>query len=621
LVDKPNPMPGEITASLAQANRVQFSAAVPSFGASRDTVLSLERRLAQTSAERTQLQAEIDAVRASTSWRLTRPLRWAMETLGPKRQPPPVAPPPLPPAAAPIPTYDDWIAQSEAATVAALLRFSRGGMPVPPRRVGVVQVRDAGPASEAMPVQILAVPAESEQAPAELVAASLAQLDADLVCFLPSHCRLSRDALALVTALAANDPAWDIIFGDEDWQEGIWEGGDGRRTRPFFKPGWSPTLQRERDLLGPCAFLRTSLVAAATIASGPAWRHDLANQVAAMTRPERIGHIPAVLCHRSAPPEGYDSAIRAASQAQLARDGVRGRVEPATGETNRVRYGLPDPAPLVSVIIPTRDRADLLGPCMDGLLNGTGYPRLEVLIVDNGTVDPDAIALLDRLSADARVRVLRDVAPFNWAVLNNGAARHAAGDVLLLLNNDIAMLQRDWLSELVGQVMQPGVGAAGGKLLYPDGRIQHAGVTTDLRGFPRHLLRYAAGDDPGPFGLLGSARDVWGVTGACLAIRREVFFAVGGLNEVFALSYNDVDLCLRLTAAGYRIVWTPWSVLEHRELASRPPDHSPSRRDAADAELRRLQADWGAFVQSDSYLHPALELVDERPCFRLADPR
>ena len=615
MFDKTSPAPGQITSSLAQANRRQFSVAVPSFGASRDHVLALEQLLAQTKAERAQLQAEVDALHASSSWRLTRPLRWAMETLGPKPQPAPVRPPPPPPVAAPMPTYDDWLAQSEAAIVAALLQRAQGETTATPRPVGIVQT-EGGPARHATRdetgrVQILTVPALSEDAPAELVAASLSRLQAGLVCFLPSHCHLSRDALALVAALAAREPGLDIIFGDEDWIDG------DARTRPFFKPGWSPTLQRERDLLGPCTFLRTELVAAATIASGPAWRHDLANQVAAATRPERIAHIPAVLCHRTTPPEGFDRAIRAASLAQLARDGVRARVRPATGETNRVSYDLPDPAPVVSVIIPNRDRPDLLGPCMAGLLHGTDYERIEVLIVDNGSVDPEALALLDRLAADPRVTVLRDAAPFNWAALNNRAARHATGDLLLLLNNDIAILQPDWLTELVGQVIQPGVGAAGAKLLYPDGRIQHAGVTTDLRGYPRHLLRFADGAEPGPFDLLGSARDVWGVTGACMAIHRSVFFAVGGLNEAFPISYNDVDLCLRLTASGYRIVWTPWSLLEHRELASRPPDHSPARRDAAELELRRLQADWGAFVQSDPSLHPSLELIDERPCFRL----
>ena len=575
-------------AALAQANRSQFGRAVPSFGASRDYVQLLEHRLRLTSAERDQLQAEVSALHASTSWSVTRPLRWLMEALGPKRgEPIVVEDTPEPPTFSP-PTYEEWIAQSEADAVARLLRGDEGSSPTAPRSIAVVHDT------------------------ADMVATSVAGLDADLVCFLPPDCTLTKDALALVTARASREPGLDIIFGDEDWLD-----ESGRRTRPFFKPGWSPTLQRERDLLGPCTFLRTRLAAAATIGAGPAWRYDLANQVAAATRPERIGHIPAILCHRIAAPDGYAAAIRAAASVQLARDGVRARVEPGGIDGHRVSYDLPDPTPLVSVIIPTRDHAELLGPCTDGLLHHTDYPRLELLIVDNGTVDPEALALLDRLAGDPRVTVLHEARPFNWAALNNQAARYASGEVLLLLNNDIAVLRPDWLSELVGQAIQPGVGAAGAKLLYPDGRIQHAGITTDLRGYPRHPFRYAPGDDPGAFGQLAHARDVWGVTGACMAIRRDVFFAVGGLNEVFTSSYNDVDFCLRLTASGYRIVWTPWSVLEHRELATRPADHSPERRAAAAAELHRLQADWGAFVQSDVTLHPSLELIDEQPHFVL----
>ncbi len=607
-------------AALTQANRKQFRRAEPSFGASRDYMLLLEQRLRLTSAERDQSQAEVRALHGSTSWRLTRPLRWAMEALGPKRrEAPTVDDTPEIPAFSP-PTYDEWIAKSEAAVVAGLLRGSEGSSPVAPCRIGVVQA-EGGTAVPIPPVasglvQLLALPSQSETAPAAMVA-SLAQLDIDLVCFVPPHCTLSKDALALVAAVAAREPGLDIIFGDEDWLDENWQDGTGRRTRPFFKPGWSPTLQRERDLLGPCAFFRAGLVATAMVGDGPAWRYDLANQVAAATRPERIGHIPAILCHRTTPPGGYGEAIGAAVSVQLKRDGVRGRVEPGSTLGHRVRYDVPDPAPLVSVIIPTRDHPELLGPCMEGLLHHTDYPRLELLIVDNGTVDPEALAMLDRLAGDPRVTVLRDTRPFNWAALNNQAARRATGALLLLLNNDIAVLQPDWLSELVGQAVQPGVGAVGAKLLYPDGRIQHAGITTDMRGFPRHPFRYAPGDDTGAFGELAHAHDVWGVTGACMAIPRDVFFAVGGLNEAFASSYNDVDFCLRLTANGYRIVWTPWSVLEHRELASRPADHSPERRAAAAAELHRLQADWGAFVQSDPTLHPSLELIDDQPHFVL----
>ncbi len=186
--------------------------------------------------------------------------------------------------------------------------------------------------------------------------------------------------------------------------------------------------------------------------------------------------------------------------------------------------------------------------------------------------------------------------------------------MLVLLNNDIAVLQPDWLTVLVSHALQPGIGAVGAKLLYPDGRFQHAGLTTDSTGIPRHLFRFAPGDDDGAFDLLALAREVWGVTGACLAMRRDIFFAVGGLNEALPVAYNDVELCLRLTAHGYRLVWTPWSVVEHRELASRPPDHSAGRQAQVREERDRLLRDWGGFVLQDPFLNPNLRLLEEQPC-------
>jgi GT2 family glycosyltransferase/glycosyltransferase involved in cell wall biosynthesis len=305
--------------------------------------------------------------------------------------------------------------------------------------------------------------------------------------------------------------------------------------------------------------------------------------------------------------------MQAAAAAQLQRDGVATQVIPVRGqpEWQRIIYDISGSEPLVSVVIPTRDRADLLITSADGVLNHTAYPRLELLIVDNGTAEPDALALLDTLAADDRVRILRRPGPFNWSVLNNAAANEAAGEVLVLLNNDVAVLQPDWLTELVSHALQPCVGAVGAKLLYQDGRVQHAGLTTDHAGIPRHLFRYAPEDSTGAYGMLGLAREVWAVTGACLAIPRRAFFDVGGLNEALPVAYNDVDLCLRLTAHGYRIIWTPWSVVEHREMASRPPDHSSGRRNQAKEERNRLLRDWGCLVMHDPFLNPNLHLVDE----------
>ena len=214
----------------------------------------------------------------------------------------------------------------------------------------------------------------------ESVALAMRLLDADLICFLDPEDVPASGALEQVATAAARYPESDIIFADEDWLV------NGRRERPFFKPGWDAELQRSRDLLGPFTFFRAALLREAVVEDGQAWLYDLANQIAANTRPERILHIPALLCHRgAAAPE--PAAMCAAAEAALRRRNVTAHAVPSEGMIHRLVYALPQQAPMVSVIIPTKDRPDLLGTCTDALLRRTDYPALELLIVDNGSTD------------------------------------------------------------------------------------------------------------------------------------------------------------------------------------------------------------------------------------------
>ncbi len=609
---------------LIDANRRSYDSPVPSPRAVADRVRASEAA-----------QAKLEALQASTSWRLTAPFRQLVDTLQSWRRKPQSAPASeLPPE--PL-DYAAWIA-SEEPKYGMLRRPERGRRRVSEPKLGLVllcppdgepdQALLAAPPSfctilllrtDSMPpadpghARVMYDQLPPQDSGGAIISLATSRLNADFLCFLDVRDRLAPNALDLSADVLARHPDLDLVFADEDWLDGA-----GRRQRPFLKPGWDPELQRGRDLVGPFAFFRTSLVRAATVSAGLAWHYDLACQVAASSRPERIHHIPAVLCHRSVALPGQGVARRDVALAQLKRDDVRAELLPVAGhpDLHRVVYAVPDPEPLVSIIVPTRDRADLLRVCASGVLKQTRYDRLELLIVDNGTVEADALSLLETLSADRRVRVLRQPAPFNWSALNNHAASHAAGDVLLLLNNDVAVLHHDWLRELVSHVVQPGVGAVGAKLLYPNGRIQHAAITTDMTGLPRHLLRHVPRDSEGPFGLLKIAREVWGVTGACLATPKAVFSRVGGLNESFPIGSNDVDLCLRLRACGYRIIWTPWAELEHRELASRGLDVTPEQHERVREELDRLARDWGSLMINDPYLHPALDPADDRLPFR-----
>jgi hypothetical protein len=406
---------------------------------------ALEIALAAARAEADSLRARLRAFETSNFWRLTGPLRAALDGARVWRRRLSATPRSARGATVRL-DYASWIKTGEAPCRAAML--PRGGAAddaVAPRLALVVQgAPGSGPALKQLLAtcpkaftilildqdaglaaaitghgQVLHHPVAPGFIPADALAIALARLDADMLCFLDLRDRLAPDALALVAQSLAQNPACDLLFADEDWL-----GPGGRRVRPFFKPGWDAELQRGRDLVGPFAFFRTALLRQAAPTAGPAWRYDLANQIAAATEADRIRHMPAVLCHRVLPEDA--PSIRAAAEAQLQRDGVAARVEPAGPDGNRVLYALPDPAPLVSVIVPMRDRADLLRVCAESVLQRTLYPHLELLIVDNGSVEPEALALLDALTADARVRVLRQPGAFNWSALNNAAAARAA---------------------------------------------------------------------------------------------------------------------------------------------------------------------------------------------------
>ena len=266
------------------------------------------------------------------------------------------------------------------------------------------------------------------------------------------------------------------------------------------------------------------------------------------------------------------------------------------------------------MVVPTRDRADLLRGCAAGVLDRTDYRGLELCIVDNGSTSPETMRLLETLSRRPGVRVLRVDGPFDFPALNNAAAADSDADVLVFLNDDTLVIEPDWLAPMVALAVRPDVGAVGAKLFYPDGRIQHAGVTLGLGalGVAGHGLRGAPGDLDGPQGLLKVERQVSAVTGACLAVGRDKFAAVGGFDPAFQVAFNDVDLCLRLGARGWKTVWTPHARMVHLESASRGRDVSPERAARLEREAARMRERWGAALLADPYYHPALSLKGER---------
>jgi GT2 family glycosyltransferase len=287
---------------------------------------------------------------------------------------------------------------------------------------------------------------------------------------------------------------------------------------------------------------------------------------------------------------------------------------------SRVTFELPFVKPLVSIVIPTRNGADLLKRCVDSLLGKTLYKPFELIIVDNGSTDPRALALLHSYSQLPDIKVLRVDAPFNFSALNNEAVRHARGTLLCLLNNDMEITQPDWLDVLCGYALLPESGAVGAALWYPDDRLQHGGVVlagASVAGHMHHLMHRGA---PGYFGRAVLAQQVSAVTAACLLVKKSLYESVGGLDEAgLSVAYNDVDFCMKLGQAGYQNLYIPYAAMYHYESASRGRDASGERAQRLLRENQCMQDRWGAALANDPFYSPNLAIEGGR-FFMLASP-
>jgi len=433
---------------------------------------------------------------------------------------------------------------------------------------------------------------------------------------------LSPCALSYVVEALNRSPRPVLVYSDEDKvdQRGV-------RCEPHFKPCFNPDLLLAQNYMAHLSVFDTALVRQlGGFRKGleGSQDHDLALRVCAHTEPDRIVHIPRILYHWRVSPgstamtsNAKDYTSRAGLRAvadHLARSSPGATVELGRlPNTYRVRWPLPDPLPLVSLMIPTRDRVDLLAPCVDAILSRTRYSRLEVLILDNGTRCEETLAYLAEIGkGDSRVRILAWNHRFNYSGINNFGAYHARGDVLGLVNNDIEPINEEWLEEMVRHVVRPDIGCVGAKLYYPNDTIQHAGVVLGIGGVAGHAHKYFSRHANGYFSRLALAQNYSAVTGACLLIRKALYRQVGGLNaRDLPIAFNDVDLCLKVREAGYRNVWTPDAELYHHESESRGADDNASKRARAIGEVLYMRHTWGEQLDRDPAYNPNLTLVHE----------
>ncbi len=265
--------------------------------------------------------------------------------------------------------------------------------------------------------------------------------------------------------------------------------------------------------------------------------------------------------------------------------------------------------PLVSIIIPSKNQATLLRQCINSLLDKTTYPFFEILIIDNQSDEPTALAYLEALSGKKNIRLLHYPHPFNYSAINNIAVQQAKGSIIALINNDIEVISPEWLSEMVAQACRAEIGCVGAKLYYPDGTIQHGGVILGIKGTASHAHKYFPKDHSGYCNRLSVVHNVSAVTAACLVMRKELFEEVNGFDEVnLKVAYNDVDLCLKVLALGYRNLWTPYAELIHYESKSRGKKRSWWQRRKLRKEARFLQKKWGKLLLNDPCYNPNLTL-------------
>jgi GT2 family glycosyltransferase len=284
-----------------------------------------------------------------------------------------------------------------------------------------------------------------------------------------------------------------------------------------------------------------------------------------------------------------------------------------------VRFALPTVHPRVTIIIPTRNQLGMLRRCVSSILERTRYDQYDLVIVDNGSDDPQCLQWLTHIGEQPRVRVRRDDQPFNFSSLNNAAVSEARGEFVALLNNDVEVISPDWLEEMLSLAARPEIGAVGARLLYGDRTLQHGGVILGLQGGAGHVLKRLASADAGPGGRARLLQSYLAVTAACLVVRRALYEQVGGMDEAtFAVAFNDVDFCLKLHAAGYRNLWTPYAELFHHESISRGKEAVAARRQRLELERAALRARWPRWIEHDPHYNPNLTLKSDD--FALAEP-
>ncbi len=448
-------------------------------------------------------------------------------------------------------------------------------------------------------------------------AASNTGIDAstgDFITFLDQDDCLSKFALFWVAELLDRQPALKLIYSDEDKISST-----GARCDPNFKPDWNYTFQLANNYLCHLAVYEASLlrdVGGLRLGYEGSQDHDLTLRVIERIDEAEIAHIPRVLYHwrkhagstamnLAAKPYTLETGRRAV-QSHLERVGRNATVE-IERVRYRVRFELPSPAPGVTIVIPTRDRGELLRNCIESVMDHSTYRDFRILVVDNGSTEPETLSYLEDLEGE----VIRDDGAFNFSRLVNVATRACTTELVCLLNNDVEVINPGWLESMVRQFARSEVGIVGAKLYYPDDTIQHGGAILGIGSVAGHAHKYLAGRTAGYADRLVVDHELSAVTAACMLYRRNAWEAVKGFDEGLAVAFNDIDFCLRVRQAGYKIVWASEAELYHYESKTRGAEDTPEKRKRFEEERQVMAERWGDALTADPAYNPNLTLDTE----------
>ena len=445
---------------------------------------------------------------------------------------------------------------------------------------------------------------------------ALSMASGDFVVFLECGDELGADALYEVANLLNNKPEADFIYSDEDKINAA-----GVRYEPFFKPDWSPDTFRSYNFICHLTAIKRCLIdEVGGFRPGYDGSQDYDLFLRAVERAHQIEHIPKILYHLRgveisgscyAAAKTYDfEASKKALQDHLERTGLKGEVhEGCFPGSFRVRYKNQG-SPMVSIVIPTRDKSKVLKACINSITGKSTYHNYEILIVDNHSEEEDTLRYFKELETSSMVKVIRYDLPFNYSAINNYAAAHSKGEYLLFLNNDTEVISPGWMEAMLEFSQREDVGAVGALLYFPDGSIQHAGVILGIGGVADHPFRLLPGKEIGYFGRTRIIQNLSAVTGACLMMKKSIFEEIGGFDEGFSYDYTDIDLCMKIRERGYLIVYTPYAELYHHESLTRGQMDRPEKLLRLCKEVKLFFERWrGLLERGDPYYNCNLTLV------------